>query len=167
MLEINGEAVEGSRDLTRRVGAFSAGEEVRFRVLRDGRERTLRVTLGDRPSEDDLNAMQNAGAAEAEASYFGMQLVPMSDEDRERYGIDAGTSGLVVDALERGSEAAQKGITSGDIVLEAGGASLADPDDFSRAVARAREDGRSAILLLVETRGGQRYVALQLDDNEE
>jgi len=167
VLEINGEAVDGSRDLTRRVGAFAAGEEVRFRVLRDGRERTLRVTLGDRPSEDDLNAMQSAGQAEAEASYFGMSLVPMSDEDRERYGIEAGTSGLVVDALERGSEPAEKGITTGDIILEAGGTSLAEPDDFRQAVARAREDGRSAILLLVETRGGQRYVALQLDEDEE
>lgn len=167
VLEINGEQVDGSRDLTRRVGAFSAGEEVRFRVLRDGRERTLRVTLGDRPSEDDLNAMQNEGQAEAEASYFGMNLAPLSDEDRERYGIGADTEGLVVDALQRGSEPARKGITSGDIILEAGGHSVATPEAFRDAVGRAREDGRSAILLLVETRGGQRYVALQLDEDEE
>lgn len=167
VLEINGEEVDGSRDLTRRVGAFSAGEEVRFRVLRDGRERTLRVTLGERPSEQDLNSMRSVGEAEAESAYFGMNLMPMTDEDRERYGVAADTDGLVVHGLEPGSEPARKGITTGDIILEAGGRPVETPEAFREAVNRAREDGRSAILLLVETRGGQRYVALQLDEDEE
>jgi len=167
ILEVNGEPVEGSRDLTRRVGSFAADEEVRFLVMRDGRERMLRVRLGERPSETDLNAMQNVGQAEAEESYFGMTLVPMTDEDRERAGLSASDSGLVVTALARDSEPARKGMTTGDIILEAGGSPVASPDEFRAAVTRAREDGRTAVLLLVETRGGQRYVALELDEEDE
>ena len=167
ILEVNGDAVDGSRDLTRRVGSFAAGEEVRFRVLRDGRERTLRVRLGDRPSETDLDAMQNVGQPEAEASYFGMTLAPMTEEDHERFGIGSGQAGLVVTALDRDSEPARKGMMAGDIILEAGGSAVETPDEFSAAVARAREDGRTAVLLLVETRGGQRYVALELDEEDE
>ncbi|WP_300543460.1 Do family serine endopeptidase [Maricaulis sp.] len=167
VLEVNGEEVEGSRDLTRRIGDLQAGERVRFLIVRDGGERTLRVTLGDRPSEDELNSMTAAGQAEAEASYFGMRLVPLSDEDRELRNIDSGTPGLVVDNLDRDSEAARKGLATGDVILEAGGRAVATPEAFRAAVDNAREDGRSAILLLVETRGGQRYVALQLDEDEE
>jgi serine protease Do len=167
VLEVNGEEVEGSRDLTRRIGDLQAGERVRFLIVRDGGERTLRVTLGDRPSEDELNSMTAAGQAEAEASYFGMRLVPLSDEDRELRNIDSGTPGLVVDNLDRDSEAARKGLATGDVILEAGGRAVVTPDAFRAAVDNAREDGRSAILLLVETRGGQRYVALQLDEDEE
>lgn len=96
-----------------------------------------------------------------------MNLMPMTDEDRERYGVAADTDGLVVHGLEPGSEPARKGITTGDIILEAGGRPVETPEAFREAVNRAREDGRSAILLLVETRGGQRYVALQLDEDEE
>lgn len=166
VLEVNGEAVETSRDLTRRIGDIAVGETVRFRIIRDGRERTLRATLGDRPSDDELDAMQSGTQVPVEVRYFGMSLVELSEEDRAVRGLDEDTPGVVVDDLERGSEAARKGLTTGDVILEAGGEPVATPDAFSAAVDEAREDDRSAILLLVETRGGQRYVALQLDAEE-
>lgn len=166
VLEVNGEEVEGSRDLTRRIGDIQAGEDVRFRILRDGRERNLRATLGDRPSEDELNAMQSVGQPEAEASYFGMRLAPLTEEQREQRRLED-AEGLVVETLDRNGEAARKGLTTGDVILEAGGTPVASTDAFRTVVENAREDGRSAILLLVETRGGQRYVALQLNDEEE
>ena len=166
VLDVDGEAVAGSRDLTRRVGAFSAGEEVRFRILRDGREYTLRARLGDRPTDDELDEMANRGEAEAEVSYFGLTLVPLTDEDREVRGIEDGMPGLVVDGIDANEEAARKGITGGDIILEAGGNPVGSAETFRAAVDEAREDGRSAILLLVEGRGGQRYVALQLGEED-
>ena len=167
ILEINGERVEGPRDVTRRVGALSAGETVRFVVLRDGDERTLRVRLGNRPSEDELNNLRDVGEAEAEASYFGMSLVPLTDEDRERYGLAEGTAGLVVGAVDRGSQPSRKGISTGDVILEAGGTPVATPEEFESAVERVREDGRPAVLLLIETRGGQRYFTLEFDQEDE
>lgn len=167
IIEVDGEPVEDARDLTRRVGAFSAGEEVRFRIVRDGRERNLRVELGDRPSEDALNAMQSATQAPGEASYFGMTVSPLTDEMREARGLESSTEGLVIESIEPSSEAMRKGLSRGDIILEAGGREVASADEFGTAVASAREDGRNAILLLVETRGGQRYVALQLGNEDE
>ena len=166
VLQVNDEDVETSRDLTRRIGNIAVGETVRFRIIRDGRERTLRATLGDRPTDDELDAMQDGTDLPAEARYFGMRLVEMGEEDRAVRGLAEDTPGVVVDDLERGSEAARKGLTTGDVILEAGGDPVATPDAFAEAVNEAREDGRSAILLLVETRGGQRYVALQLDAEE-
>ena len=139
---------------------------MRFRVIRDGRERTVRATLGNRPSNDELNSMQDTQQREAEVSYFGMRVVPLTDEDRELRNLGADAPGIVVDTLERNGEAARKGLAAGDVILEAGGTPVGSAEAFRSAVENAREDGRSAILLLVETRGGQRYVALQLDEEE-
>ncbi len=164
VLEINGEAVDGSRDLTRRVGNIAVGDEVRFLILRDGRERTIRVTLGDRPGEQELAIMSNAEQVAPRAAVFGMSMAPLSEEDRDVRGIAPNVDGVVVDEVESGSEAARKGILTGDIILEAGGNPVADADTLSAIADEAREDGRSAILLLVEGRGGQRYVALQLGE---
>lgn len=166
VLDVNGEPVEGNRDLTRRVAGFASGERVRFRVLRDGREYTLRAELGDRPSDEELNALPNRGEPEAGVRYFGMSLVPLTVEHRDARGLDAGVSGLAVESIEPAGEAARKGVLAGDIILEAGGEPVADVDAFRRQVEQARGDGRSAILLLVEGRGGQRYVALQLGDGQ-
>lgn len=166
ILEVEGEAVEGSRELTRRIGEFAAGERIEFRIFRDGRERTLRATLGDRPSDEELNNRQSREEAESSVALFGVQLSPLDDRAREALGLDEDAVGLVVDQVTAGGEAARKGISRGDVVLEAGGESVGTPDEFRAAVREAQEAGRSAILLLVEGQGGQRYVALQLDEAE-
>ncbi len=68
------DSVENSRELTRRIGEFSSGTEVRFRILRDGRERTLRVELGERPDDSTLNQLPSREQAEASVGIFGMSL---------------------------------------------------------------------------------------------
>lgn len=165
ILAVNGEDVESSRDLTRRIGDIAAGERVRFTILRDGDEQTLRVRLGDRPTENDLNEMPSTEDETVEvSSYFGMNLTPLTDELREMRGLTADQTGLVVEGVEQGSEAAEKGFARGDVILEAGGQSLSNTETLGNVIEDARSDGRSAILLLVEGRGGQRYSALQLDN---
>ena len=166
VLEIDGEAVEDARDLTRRVGNIAVGEQARFRVLRDGRERNLRVTMGERPSDEELNQMPARGEDAPVVSWFGMRLTPLDEESREARDLGASVSGLVVDGIDPGSEAARKGLVAGDVILEAGGNEVATPDEFGAVIEDARSDGRSAILLLVEGRGGQRYVALQISEEE-
>lgn len=166
VIEIDGDAIESSRDLTRRVGAIDAGETARFRIIRDGRQMTLRVELGDRPTDEDLAGLPTADETPAEVSYFGMTLVPLEDADREVRDLPADATGLVVDMVETGSEAQRKGLATGDVILEASGNAVESAEAFGEVVADARGDGRSAILLLVEGRGGQRYVALQLDEDE-
>lgn len=167
VLEVNGHEVENSRDLTQRIASIAAGERVSFRVLRDGRERTIRAMLGDRPTDQELTEMRNQGEAEvAEVAVFGMRLVPMGQEDRELRGIAEGTPGLVIDDVDTSSEAARKGLSTGDVILEAGGEPVGDVDELQAVIEDARDDSRSAILLLVESRGGQRYVALELDEAE-
>ena len=163
VLSIDGAEVEGSRDLTRRVGAVAAGETSDFRVLRDGEEITISVTLRDRPDEQTLNAMSTQEAEPQLAEVFGMRMEALTEEDRERLGLDEDVSGLTVAAVQPSGEAYSKGLRAGEVVIEAGGEGLVSFEDFSNAVDTARDDGRSAILLLVQGRGGQRYVALQLD----
>jgi serine protease Do len=163
---VNGDPVETSAELTRRVGNFGAGENVRFSVIRDEDEITIRARLGDRPGEDDLDGMRSVDEPEqAEASFFGMEVRPAEEVMEERLGVTGGdaSSGLVVVDLEAGGEAAQKGLRPGDVIREAGGEPMQSVEDFAEAIETARNDGRSAILLLVQGPAGQRYVALQLE----
>tara|TARA_R110000868_G_scaffold322583_3_gene583546 strand:+ start:8426 stop:9931 length:1506 start_codon:yes stop_codon:yes gene_type:complete len=166
VLKVNDDDVENSRDLTRRIADLPVGERVSFHILRDGRERTLRVELGERPDDAALNQLPTREQAEANVDYFGMSLTPLTDEVRDARGLDAGTAGLVVETTEPGGEAARKGLSRGDVILEAGGEAIGSVAALRTAIEHARSGNRSAILLLVETQGGQRYIALQLGDGE-
>ncbi|MGJ3231294.1 MAG: Do family serine endopeptidase [Oceanicaulis sp.] len=159
--EINGDPVSDARALTRRVGAAPPGETVRFTVLRDGRERTVRVELAERPGEDELQ--QSGPALEpGQVQMFGMTLEAPDEEMRER--LELGERGLVIADVEPQSEAAEKGLRPGDAIVEAVGSDVTSIEDFRSAVEDARERGRAAVLVYVRTQGGQgRYVALELD----
>lgn len=163
ILEVNGEPVENAIELTRRIGAFPPGERVRMTVLRDGDERTVRIRLAERPDEETL---ANGGAEEdATDSYFGMTLEQADEATREDLDIE-GERGLSVVGVARGSQAAEKGIRPGDVIVEAGGQDLRTLADFERAADEARERGRNALLVLVAGQAGVRYAALQFEDEE-
>jgi serine protease Do len=168
VLSVGSERVDSSLDLTRKVGDLIVGENVRFRIYRDGRERNLNASIGERPSNQDLASLRDSppsAPSTSKGSEFGLGLSSLDNETRARLNLDRGVEGVLVESVARASEAAEEGLTAGVVILEAAGEAVASPSDFDDVVARARLDGRPAILLLVHTPQGRRFVALSLDEN--
>lgn len=164
VLSVNGREVREARELTRRVGAFAPGEEVRLQILRDESERTITVTLSERPGAGEP-VRAEPSVEPGQLRMFGMVLEAPEDEDRER--LELGDRGLIVASVEPGSHASEKGLRPGDAILEAGGRDVSDIEDFREATEDARARGRSALLVFVGGQGGQRrYAALELTEEE-
>ncbi|PHS27685.1 MAG: protease Do [Robiginitomaculum sp.] len=163
VLKLDGKSVEDSRDLTRKVGELFVGHKAKFLVLRNGKRKTLNVTIGKRP-----NNLGEAGTPEATTSKldeFGMELGKLTPEDRERLDLET-DRGILVERVENGKTAFKKGIRAGNALLAAGSTDLNSPADFERAVNEARKAGRKAIRILVQNRNGQLFTALRLDENK-
>ncbi len=162
---INGVPVSGARLLTQRVGAFAPGEQITLGVLRDGRERTVRVRLAERPADAGAPSTPTRPETAEAPRFFGMTLETPSEQDRTR--LEIGQRGLLVADLEPESEAARKGLRPGDVILEAGGRDVRTIADFRAAAEQARSRGRAALLVFVSMQGGQqRYAALDLAEME-
>ena len=162
VIAVNGEPVQGARELTRRVGAFPPGAEVRFDVIRDEDRRRFTVELSARPEAD--GAVSPPSVAEGQLRMFGMTLEAPGEEDRTR--LDLGERGLMIVAVEPGSEAADEGMRVGDAILEAGGRDVTTVVEFREAVEDAQARGRKALLVFVASQGGQRrYAALEIEEN--
>ena len=70
--------------------------------------------------------------------------------------------GLVVEGVSPDSDAAQKGLRQGDVILRAGVRQTQSATDLSQAVDKAKSAGRPSLPLLV-ARGSQRfYVAVSI-----
>lgn len=164
VLAINGDTVSDPFELTRVVGAFAPGERVSFRILREERERTVRVVLTERPEQGET--VEPEAVERGAAAQFGLSLTEPSEEDRERLELEG--RGLLIDGVLPGSQAAEKGLRPGDVLLEASGRDLNSIADFEAAVEDARARDRRALLVFVTTQGGQRrYEALEMpQDNE-
>src|SRR3546814_7260737 len=71
--------------------------------------------------------------------------------------------GVVIAAVNASSDAAQKGLQRGDIILSVNQQPVTTPQEAAKAVAATRQAGRDSVLLLVQ-RGPTpgRYVGVQL-----
>ncbi len=163
VLKLDGKPIEDSRDLTRKVGELFVGHKAKFLVLRNGKRKTLTVTIGKRP--DNLGETGTPEAATTDVDEFGMELGSLSQEDRDRLGLEE-DRGILVERVEAGKTAFKKGIRAGNALLAAGSTDLNSPADFERAVKEARKAGRKAIRILVQNRNGQLFTALRLDQKK-
>jgi serine protease Do len=173
ILTYDGQRIEDSRDLTRRVGATRVGQNARVEVLRNGARRTLTMRLGERPSEQQLasanqpNAVPDSpggggGAGVAQAA-LGVSTRALTPDDRARYSLNANEAGLVVTSLAPNSDLAEKGVSVGDVILQAGGRPMRSAQDLNAAVEAARRADRP-LLLQLTGRAGRRFIAAELGE---
>ncbi|MEM8855756.1 MAG: PDZ domain-containing protein, partial [Pseudomonadota bacterium] len=164
IIAVDGEAVEGPRDLARTISRRAPGDTVTLKVWRDGREQEVKVELGrlrdDTPQETRTSGRSDSDSDEdyAQTRMLGMTLAP-TDE----VGLDG--PGLAVVEVEPGSPAAERGIRVGDILLSAGGQDLASSSDLERGVEAADSEGRENVLLKMRSGENTRFVALPVDDS--
>jgi serine protease Do len=94
---------------------------------------------------------------------FGLGLAPLTDDLRAKYGLDAGTKGVVVTEVDPASPAAEKGIKAGDVIVEIAQEPVASIDDVTKGIDKVKNAGGKAVLLRVEGgTGDMRFVALPL-----
>lgn len=167
ILTFNGEEISDVRDLTRTVADSPIGEAVPVVVLREGEEQTIDVTLGRRETaEGEAVPAKSDGAAPEppkEAELLGLKLLPLDDAAAKELGLPDGSKGLAVTHVDPASEAATKGLTAGDVIVEAGQRPVERLADLTDRVDEAKEAGRKSLLLLVRREGDPRFVALSIE----
>jgi serine protease Do len=161
ILNMDGEPIDEFKDLPRLVASTSAGSKAKFKVFRDGREQQLKVVIGAMPGEEDRLA-QVEDDSKAKAAKLGLQLASLTPEARERYKLGKDSSGVLVAGVERNSPASKAGIRPGSLINMVGQAQVESPDDVIEHVQQAAEQNKSAVLLRIEYRGQNRFVAVKL-----
>jgi serine protease Do len=163
ILSFDGQDVADTRELVRIVGDAEVGKTVRVVVFRDGKTRTVLVTLGRREEAEAAGQLGAPDAGPVEKQVLGMTLSEMTDELRDQLGLGASAGGLVVMSVEEDSEARDKGLRAGDVITEAGQKKVTTIRELEERIAEAREAGRRSILLLVRRGGEPRFVALSIE----
>ena len=111
---INDKPIDSSRDLTLTIGSASVGEIVNVKLIREGKEKMVKVELGKRPD-------QGPETKEIIDGYdsFGFRLKQMDADIAQRLGYPEDIKGLVVIDIESNSQASKTSVRQGDLLLEA------------------------------------------------
>ena len=165
VLSVNGEEVTPDQTLSYLVANIEPGTRIPLQVLRNGQRRTVNVTVGKRPSQEELlerfdtdqpqgdqaTPPQTQGGVIEER--LGLQVQQISPRIARQLGADEDAKGLVVALVDPTADAAQRGLQRGDILLSANYQTLETPEDLEAAINQAASEGREALLLRVQRRG--------------
>jgi serine protease Do len=157
IIEFDGQAIDEMNELPRIVAGTPVGKAVDVLVLRDGKRKTVEVTLGE------LDQPEVVAAADPEIgpSAFGMRVQNVTPEIAEQLGLES-ASGVVVVQVEPGSPAAESGLRRGDIILEVGQEEVKTAADLHRQL----EGADKGVLLFVRRGDVTSYVALKRRQDE-
>jgi serine protease Do len=159
IVAVDGSAIDDSRDLARKIAGYAPSNEVSVTVLRDGKKQDITIKLGTFPSSKQLASLQKKSKkpASEEMEDLGLSLAPASE-----FTSGSVEEGVVIIEVNPDSDAAEKGLKAGDIILEVAGDIVSDPADVAKSVRKARDKGRRSVHMLVRSGDRQRFIALPL-----
>ena len=131
--------------------SVAPGTKVTVTVARDGEEKQLDVSVGERPSREQ--------AQPEVQKKLGISVRKLTDTLRRRLNIEA-EEGVVVEAVAPNSQAYSKGIRPGMVIREVNREPVNSVKEFRQAVQRSMEKGK--VLFLVSAQGRTSYVVIPL-----
>ncbi len=152
IMTLDGNAVKDSHTLARKIGAMAPGSSVKLGVLHNGSEKTVTLTLGTLPDERQANAGPQ-GSSEKGTPRLGLTLAPAG-------AVGAGNQGVAVTAVDPNGPAAERGMQSGDIILDVAGKAVSNPADVTKEIADLHKAGKRTVLMRVKSGNATKFVAV-------
>jgi serine protease Do len=167
IVTFDGKEIKEPKDLSRAVADTAVGKEVDVVVIRKGVEQTLKVTLGR--LDDGDKAVPAAAKTQEPAEKpvtqkaLGLDLASLSKDLRSRYKIKDSVKGVVITNVDTPSDAAEKRLSAGEVIVEVAQEAVSSAADVKKRVDQLKKDGKKSILLLVSNAEGElRFVALSV-----
>ena len=169
VVTFDGKEIKEMKDLPRAVADTAVGKAVDVVVVRKGKEETKKVTLGrlddgEKAVEASIKTTPDVAEKPATQKALGLDLAALSKDLRTRYKIKDKVKGVVVVNVDGNSDAAEKRLSEGDVIVEVAQEAVTNAADVKKRVDQLKKDGKKSILLLVSNGDGElRFVALSVN----
>ncbi len=155
IVAFDGRDILRSSDLPPLVGMTAPGTEVKVKVIREGRKRTLRVKVGEL-REEEVRASE--GPKERVIKDLALTVADLTEEQRKKLGEEH-EGGVLVVGVKAGP-ARDAGIQRGDVIVMLDNRPVESADQLQELV-KELPRGRSVPVLVIR-RGGPIFLALRI-----
>ncbi|HNR66710.1 MAG TPA: DegQ family serine endoprotease [bacterium] len=162
IVEIAGEKIADVEQLRRTVASYSPGTEVDVVVLRNEKNKSLKVKLAELDGET-AEEPTDKPAKTTIGMRLGLQVQNLTDQLTQRYGYE-GESGVFVTAVERNSVADREDIRQGDLIQAVNRQTVKNVAEFTAQLNKADED--DIILLRIKRGSSNLFRALRVPKTE-
>ena len=172
ILRVGGKEVNPDQTVSYLIANSAVGSRVPVDIIRDGRRRTLQVAVGQRPSEDELarqaggdedNTPMSPETPVAPGTALGLSLQTLTPQIARAVGLPDDSRGVIVTAVDPASDAAEKGVRRGDLIISVNRQAVTSPQALLSAVAAARAAGRTSVLMLIKRgRAPEAFIGIEI-----
>ena len=166
ILRYDNQSVTDDRALLRDIARSTIGRAVPVTVLRGGREQTLSVTPGDWPDPVSSVSTEAPKPAMLVPPDLGLSLSALTADLRARHGLQTQRGGVLVDDVAAGTDAFDRGVQAGDVILRVQDTEVGSPQQVQAAIEAARAAHKAFVVALVlsqaEQLSGPHWVALRV-----
>jgi serine protease Do len=159
ILRVGGRDVNPDQTVSYLIANTPVGTRIPLEIIRNGRRQTITVAVGQRPTEEELArqlgndneelAPENAPATPGNSA-LGLQLQTLNAQIARALNLPPTARGVVIAQVDPNSDAAEKGLQRGDLILSVNQQAVTTPAQVLAAVDAARRAGRTSVLLLVK-----------------
>ena len=165
VVKFDGKDVKDPRDLSRIVAETAVGKQVDVVLVRKGKEETLKVMVAK--LKDDVKVATKTKEEPEEKPVtqktLGLDLATLDQKLRGRYKIKDSVKGVVITGVDDASEAAQKNLSAGDVIVQVEQEPVNSAADISKRIGQLKKGGKKSVLLtLSDGEGELRFVALSM-----
>ena len=153
----NRATINRSSDLPLAVGRAPIGSSVKMRIIRDGKQKHLRVTIAELPAEEEL-AEKDSKPKETKSNRLNIEVVALTREQRKRAKVE---NGILVQSVDEGV-ASKAGIRRGDILLKLNGQKIKSTKQFLRIVKEL--PANKWVRVLIQRGGSPQFLPLKIDE---
>lgn len=168
VVKFDGQDIKDMRDLPRIVADTPVGKDVEVIIIRKGKEEKKTVKLGrleDGEKQAALAKKDNATPDEKSTvkKTLGLDLANLNDELRKRYKIKDNVKGVVITGVEPNSNAAEKRLAPGNVIVELQQQPVTSAADLQQRIDKLKKEGKkTAVLLVANAEGDTQFIALSL-----
>jgi serine protease Do len=151
IVEFDGKEIKDSGDLPIIVARTPIDKKVRMKVLRDKKELTMNVAVGELKDEEVV-------ASAPEKGEMGLTVQRLTPQIAESLGLEK-AEGIVVSAVEPGSAADEAGIRRGDVIVEIDRKPIRNLEEYKKSIGTIRKG--KGVLFLVRRGESTLFLALR------
>lgn len=152
-----GSPVEDAVALQRLVTRTAVGMKVLVKVIRDGHEKDLTVTIGE---QLDTTKVAKAESGEADYAFAGVAVQDLDRETAKELGLKGKAQGVVVTGVEPESGAEKAGLMAGDVIREINRQPVKSVKEFEKASSAIKKGDN--VLILINRRGSSLFLTAKV-----
>jgi len=155
IIEFNGKKMKNASQLRFAVAETMPGTTVKIKIIRNGKKKTLSVTIGELPPEGEKAISSSNSKSDL---WFGLKVDEISSGYIDKFNLDSDESGIIITYVKPGSKADKGGLRRGDIIKKINSIPISDYKDFKAFI--KKYGNKDSFLLIIKRQGRLFYLTI-------